>query len=418
MKSIFSTFTGLHNVEGKPLDFLAAWRKTFDKASEREVILFQKMYSDEYLEYETPQLSLTAEGLMGKHHFRIMATVLADESPTPLRRSDGFDIWTKEIPRIGHKFFMKVSVYRKLLETYQSKYLKEPQKVKKIEKTLKNDLKNAYLGCKDYVDYVLLRSLSNWGVCRFKPELNNPGGREFEVDYMMDETHKLMAGLLWNVANSKAGKLNITLFLSKIVARFKTKGILFKEILMAPEILLFIRMDEGIRTAIYGKDKSGKIAKLTELNDYLRENEIPPIREVQRLVGIEKDGDATTDDPWNHNMITFIPETENGKLGIVQPSIEDSELMEEENVDYMDAGNSIRISKWRTGDSTGQQAGEYTQGAARLLPIIDEINSIVMVQVRGFEEKPLPVDPEDTDGNSFLFWTKAEYENAVEVLVG
>ena len=145
MRSIYSTFTGLHNVEGKPLDFLAAWKKTFDKASEREVILFQKMYSDEYLEYEAPQLSLTAEGLMGKYHFRVMATVLANESPTPLRRSDGFDLWTKEIPRVGHKFFMKVSTYRKLLEVYKSPYLKEPQKVKQIEKTLKNDMQKQFL---------------------------------------------------------------------------------------------------------------------------------------------------------------------------------------------------------------------------------------------------------------------------------
>ncbi len=414
MRSIYSTFTGLHNVEGKPLDFLAAWKKTFDKASEREVILFQKMYSDEYLEYEAPQLSLTAEGLMGKYHFRVMATVLANESPTPLRRSDGFDLWTKEIPRVGHKFFMKVSTYRKLLEVYKSPYLKEPQKVKQIEKTLKNDMQNSYLGCKDYVDYVLLTALSNWGVCRFKPELNNPGGREFEVDYMMEDANKLVSTLLWNKANSKAGKLDITLLLTQIVTLFKAKGITFKEMMMAPELISFMRMDEGIRTAIHGNDKKAKIAKLSELNEYLSENELPPVKEIKRLVAIEKDGEAEPNDPWNHNMIVFIPESENGKLGVVQPSIEDSELMEEENVDYMDAGNGIRISKWRTGDSTGQQTGEYTQGAARLLPIITEINAVVALQVRGFEEKASLV----ANADDKMFNALAVYEAAGEVLEG
>lgn len=414
MRSIYSTFTGLHNVEGKPLDFLAAWKKTFDKASEREVILFQKMYSDEYLEYEAPQLSLTAEGLMGKYHFRVMATVLANESPTPLRRSDGFDLWTKEIPRVGHKFFMKVSTYRKLLEVYKSPYLKEPQKVKQIEKTLKNDMQNSYLGCKDYVDYVLLTALSHWGVCRFKPELNNPGGREFEVDYMMEEANKLVSALVWSKENSKAGKLDITLLLTQIVTLFKAKGITFKEMMMAPELISFMRMDEGIRTAIFGNDKKAKIAKLSELNEYLSENELPPVKEIRRLVAIEKDGEAEPNDPWNHNMIVFIPESENGKLGVVQPSIEDSELMEEENVDYMDAGNGIRISKWRTGDSTGQQTGEYTQGAARLLPIITEINAVVAMQVRGFEEKASLVFNADEK----MFNTLAVYEAAGEVLEG
>ena len=36
MRSIFSTFKGLHK-NGAPLDLLATWRKTFDTASERAV---------------------------------------------------------------------------------------------------------------------------------------------------------------------------------------------------------------------------------------------------------------------------------------------------------------------------------------------------------------------------------------------
>ena len=76
--------------------------------------------------------------------------------------------------------------------------------------------------------------------------------------------------------------------------------------------------------------------------------------------------------------------------------------MEEENVDYMNAGNGIRIAKWRTGESTGQVAAEYTQGSGRLLPLITEIGAIVCFQVRGFEEK------EVTAENGYL--TKAAYE--------
>ena len=67
MKSIFSTFKGLHK-DGKPLDFLATWKKTFDKASERETTLFQKMYCDSWFTTNTPQMSLTAEALVGKYN--------------------------------------------------------------------------------------------------------------------------------------------------------------------------------------------------------------------------------------------------------------------------------------------------------------------------------------------------------------
>lgn len=382
MKSIYSTFTGLFK-DGKPIDFLATWKKALDKASEREVALFQKTYSDEWFDWEAPQLSLRAEGIMGKYHLRVMATLIGDESPTPLRRSDGFDIWNEEIPRVGHKFFMKASTYRKLLEVYKSPFLKDGQKVKQIEKTLRNDLENAYLGCKDTADFMILNAISNFGICRFKPEINNPGGREFEIDYLMEEANKLVSALLWNEANSKAGKLDIILTLTMIVTLFKNMGVYFEEMLMAPELIAFIRRDINIRESAYGKDKSAKVVSVADLNTLFTDNGLPKVREITRLVAIEKDGDRQALDPWNHNMIVFKPA---GKVGFIQPAIEDNELFEEDNVDYMDAGNGIRIAKWRTGESTGQKAGEYTQGSARLIPVINEINGLVCFQVRGFEE--------------------------------
>lgn len=73
----------------------------------------------------------------------------------------------------------------------------------------------------------------------------------------------------------------------------------------------------------------------------------------------------------------------------------------------MNAGNGIRISKWRTGASGNQVAAEYTEGAARIIPLVTEIDAIVCVQVRGFEEKTVP---NDANGVERSYWTKAEYE--------
>ena len=405
MKSIYSTFVGLHK-DGKPLDFLATWKKAMEKASEKEVALFQKTYSDELFDWEVPQMSLTAEGVMGKYAIRVMASLIGDESPTPLRRSDGFDIWKNEIPRVGHKFFMKASTYRKLMEVYKSPFLKEGQKVKQIEKSLMDDIKNAYLGCKDVADYMILNALSNFGVTQFTPSLNNPGGRAFEVDYSMSEDNKLMSAKVWNSTNS--GTLDIILQLSNIVTYFSNKGVEFETMMMAPELISFIRQDLSIRKAVHGTDKSAKIVSLEELNTLLSENGLPKVRSMVRLVAIEKDGERNTVSPWNKNMIVFVPA---GKLGTIQTAIEDSELMEEENVDYVDAGNGIRIAKWRTGESTGQVAGEYTQGSARLLPIISEINAIACFQVRGFTEKTIG---NDADGVAKTYCTVKEYNAIVE----
>jgi hypothetical protein len=412
MKSIYSTFTGLYNTEGKPLDFLAMWKKTFDEASKQQAILFQKNYSDQWFDWSVPQMSLRADAVMGKYHLRVMATLVGDESGTPLRRSDGFDIWNEEIPRVGHKFFMSAKTYRKLQEVYKSPFLTESQKVQEIEKTLRNDMENAYMGCKDVADYMILYALSHFGVCQFTPAINNPGGRKYEVDYTMQAANKLMSALLWNTANSDAGKLDIILILSDIITTFKNMGVVFGEMLMSPELIAFIRRDLLIRKAIFGNDKSAQIASTSQLNALLADNSIPPITEITRRMGIEKDGEVTVSDPWNHNVIAFKPA---GKIGHIQPAIEDSELMPEDNVNYIDAGNGIRISKWRTGDSTSQKAGEYTQGAARFLPIIDNINGCVCFQVRGFTEKTIPAD---ADGVARNFVTTAEYDSISDTVEG
>ena len=132
MRSIFNDFTDLVK-DGKPLDLLATWRKTFDKASQNEKTIFQKMYCDTWCDWNTPQMSLTAEGVIGKYHIRFMATLIGDESPTPLRRADGFDTWTKEIPRVGHKFPMTAKEYRKMMEVYENPHISDTAKVKAIE---------------------------------------------------------------------------------------------------------------------------------------------------------------------------------------------------------------------------------------------------------------------------------------------
>lgn len=405
MKSIFSTFKGLHK-DGKPLDFLATWKKAFDNASKSEVTIFQKMYSDSWFTYNTPQMSLTAEAVVGKYNLRFMATLIGDESPTPLRRSDGFDVWTKEIPRVGHKFPMTARDYRKLMEVYENPRLSETAKVKQIEKTLKADMQDAYLGCKDVMDFIALMAFSNWGVAQFEPEINNPGGRKYEVDYNMPEQNKLMSAFLWNSANTKAGNVSPILTLSAICDDLRNRGVEPGEILMSQDLYSWLKMDKTTRLLVHGNDKSALPVTNTQFKELLNENTIPPITIITKKMGIDKDGKRNSVEPWNHNFICIKPA---GIIGEIQPAIEDSELMEEENVDYMNAGDGIRIAKWRTGESTGQVAAEYTQGSGRLLPLVTEIGAIVCLQVRGFSEKSVPASE---NGEERTYWTKGEFDKA------
>lgn len=100
-------------------------------------------------------------------------------------------------------------------------------------------------------------------------------------------------------------------------------------------------------------------------------------------MAIEKDGKPSLvnpllDDDKDSERIVFIPE---GKLGEMQPAVEDSDLIPEENVSYINSNDGIKVSQWSVGDSTGQKPTEYTQAAGRVLPIITEIKGIYSLRV-------------------------------------
>ena len=181
---------------------------------------------------------------------------------------------------------------------------------------------------------------------------------------------------------------------------------------MSQDLYFWLRMDETTRLLVHGNDKKAQTVTTAQMADLLTGNEIPPVTVITRKMGMDMDGKRKSLEPWNHNFICIKPA---GVIGEIQPAIEDSELIEEENVDYMNAGGGIRIAKWRTGESTGQVAAEYTQGSGRLLPLITEIGAIICLQVRGFEEKEVPAD---ANGVARTYWTKSEFESATTLEVG
>lgn len=382
-KSIF-----VDNINGvlrnlPPMDLIKSMQITFDEYEKNEVAKFQEAFVDKYFTFNPLQMSLTAEALMGRYNFRIMASVIGDEAGTPLRASKGFDVWTKEIPRIGHKYPMKAKDLRTLYAVLENSRIKEAAKLNQLEKSFIASVEEAYMGCKDTLDYIVLYALFNEGVVNFTPEVNNPQGIEFSIDYKMPAENKKVSPKLWNAANSAAGNLEIFMQLQDIVQDMSDKGIDCGAILVDPQIYSFVCRETNVRKQVLGTDKSSAMVTNDQLQNALASYGIPQMIPTRRRMAKEEDGIRSLLNPINLNRIVFIP---TGKLGEVQPAVEDADLIPEENVSYIDSAEGIKVSKWSVGDSTGQQATEYTQAAGRLLPIITEMKAIHSLQVRGFEE--------------------------------
>lgn len=378
MDSIFSKV----NLPSIPVDLLKTLQIFFEKGSLENKTLFEQLYVDKWMSYNLPQMDLTAEAIMATYNVRFMASVIGNDSATPLRPTDGFKTFTGEIPRMGHKFAMSAKKLRKMLtilEASNARY-SDQQKFNEVYKILMGETKDAYLGCKDTADHILLQSLSNGGVATFTPALNNPDGRKYAVDYNMPARNKKKAAKNWIDAN--AATVNPFEELAAIKYEFESYGITFGEILCSPALYAWIINCPAVRRAIKGTDKSGQAVTAQELNDMLQQFELPAITKVVKRSAVAADGKRkeTLINPWNDNMLVFKPA---GIIGEVQPAFEDNAIIQEPNVQYIDAGNGIRVAKWQTGESTGQKAGEYTQASWRALPIITEIDGIVNYQVRG-----------------------------------
>ena len=195
MKSIFQQ-VALPTI---PVDLMATLKIFFEKGAleqetpNKQKTLFEQLYVDKWFDYNLPQMDLDAEAIMASYKVRFMASVIGNDAATPLRPTDGFDIYKGEIPRMGHKFPMPAKKLRKLLGIVSSNRYNDKQKFNELLKTLVGEVRDAYLGCKDTADHIILQALSNNGVAEFTPALNNPDGRKFKVDYGMPAQNKLKA---------------------------------------------------------------------------------------------------------------------------------------------------------------------------------------------------------------------------------
>ena len=383
MQSIYKKFNVNDPKSGAPIDLLKTMNIMFDEASKTGKTLWEQTYADRWFTTNAPQFGLTAEGIVGKYNLRFMASIINNDSSTPLRPSDGFDDWKGEIPRMGHKFFTSVKKLRRLKEIEENPRLSDVQKYNEIKKAIITEYKEAYLGTKDVADHIILRALSNYGIADFTTDIN-PDGRKYKLDYEMPAENKLKVELEWTEAN--IAKIDIVKDMERVREVIEGKSLDFSEyeILMAPKKYAFLKRLPLLKKAIFGTDKSSSTITDGKFKEFWEgENGFPPIILIKKKNRQQEDGEDKIINPWNEDMICFKP---TGMLGEIQPAFEDNEIIEEENVEYSNAGQGIRMAKWRVGESTGQKAGEYTQGSWRAVPIVNAINAVVNMQINNIVE--------------------------------
>jgi hypothetical protein len=348
---------------------------TFDQASEKQKQLFSQAYTDQLMDWDTPQYGLTFEEIVGTFKLTVLASVIGDNAATPLRSHDGLGTFQGSIPRIGHKFPMQAGKLRELLQMLETKRISDSAKIAKLQETMFANVADAVKGVKDRLDFITLTALSNDGVVTFD-ESNNPDGRRWQLNYQLPEANKKFVNAIWNDANLTTADPFADLI--EIVNEFKGK-VEFGAMLMDNSTALRLARFKTIKQAIYGTDKLNTPLALDYMNQQLSRFGLPPIMVVSKRNDVLVDGKRTAVNPWNTDKVVFIP---TGKIGIVKTAFEDSQIMPEENVSYStyDRGNIV-VAQWRTGESKNELAAEMTQASSRALPVFTTIDGIVSLDV-------------------------------------
>lgn len=385
MKSFFqSTLYG---------DLTKVVQVAFNEATKRHVELFGKTYIDEWFEFKNPQYNLTISQLMGKYNIRVMAPLIADKSLTPVRSRHGAEMFVEKIPRFGHKTLITVDEIRELRQMMETqspssdatiRAIFEENKRNELINTMMGTVQDTVLGAKDSLAFLVISALFNGGIVKFD-EFNNPEGIPYTIDYGMPKENiiKVKPGEVWSDENLANGTVNPVKVIMDILHKFRNK-VNYDSILCSPGMIYKIASAKSVLLAIKGNNDANTLIPEDELNGYLSKFKIPPLKEITKEVGILKDGIQQNIDPVNDDVLVFKPA---GQLGVVRPAFEDNEIIEEDNVSYSNMSNGIRVAQWKVGESTGQNAGEYTQASIRALPVITAINGVVNLKVNNVTSK-------------------------------
>ena len=132
-----------------------------------------------------------------------------------------------------------------------------------------------------------------------------------------------------------------------------------------------------MKQEIFGVDKASTPLLLSNLNEFMRQNNFPEFEVIRRITRVQDNGKLKEYTPWNDKNLVFIPA---GKLGVIKNAYADNELRQEPGVTYSNFGR-IRISQWGKGETDNSNGVEFTKAQSLSLPVITEINGIYSLTV-------------------------------------
>lgn len=347
----------------------------FDAVSELNKRLFDNVIFEKYLDWDTPQIGLTFEELIGQYNISVAAPTIGDSSKEAILGTNGLETLSESILVHAITLPMSIQDYRKVLALLDSKSIPDKVKAQQLVTLMWGNVETVVKSVLGKIDMIFLRALSNEGVFTLDDTTNPEGGVRGSISFNQPAGNIATSTTAWTPANKATVDCFDDIF--SVISAAQDK-VVFGEILCSPQLIAYMCSSANIKKMIWGNDKSARMVMPKDLNAYMQENGFPVFTPIRRTVMVQDHNQRTPYTPWNVQNMVFVPA---GKLGIVKNAFTNNELKPEPGVAYSNY-NRIRVSQWGVGETQNSNGVEFTKAEAFALPVITEMNGIYTLKTQ------------------------------------
>ena len=351
----------------------------------------------------------------------VAADVVALDSPLPVKKRDSISTSNGKLPKIGMKKALKESDLN-ALDTMKAHLLmlqntpdateqaKAAQKVLIINK-LTDDSVYCSVGIDEKVEAAFLEGLSD-GVCLVEDEENTGTALRANYGYLPENTFgvevkgEVGSDDVKRVINKADGDGNAIQFIMLALSTYNQ----MRNSQWAKELVANYRgqtFDESSKLPV----PSSKAFDEAFADD---NNGIQFIK-VDRTVLFEKNGKRIPKKPWNADHLIFLTTEDVGSL-VYGTLAENNHRVN--GVEYAVVDEYKLISKYSVNDPLQ----EWTAGQALILPVIEDVDQIYILDRTNAEEVDTAAEATDTTDVKITYkgktYTKSEFVDALNAITG
>lgn len=327
----------------------------------------------------------------------IAADIVSLDSSLPIKKRDSMERVEGDIPKVG---MLKALNERQMDDLILLENIKGQEK--EIMKKLFEDPISCIQGIYERNELLFLQALSSGYA--LKTDGVSPG-LGLRIDYGHPDANKFGVQKPWTDANATPIS-----DIENVISRAKANGDVISHIMMDKSTWNNMKKREEVKElyamSIGFNGSNIPTPTLAKINDALAEDHKVTIVVVDRVVRTEKDGKQTSQNAWTENAVTFLTQITN--VGTLSWGTLAEMKFQAKDVTYTIADDYILVSKFHETNPLK----EFSSAQARVVPVIDNMDSIYIMDVsEATEDAQTELDANfDYEGTSY---TRASVISAI-----